>query len=132
MAKPKIKKIKAKRAAPQERFILNFAFEYFSELQSLMLKPSPQEKERMTNRISNLGRIRLAVISGIFLTGAEPIQNYDCPADLFIVGDDIDRKKLRVFLATLEAETGTEIKFTLMDKEEFDYRYGMFDRFVRV
>jgi len=51
---------------------------------------------------------------------------------LFIVGDEINRAKLRNFLGSLEAEIGTEIKFTLMDKEEFDYRFNMFDRFVRV
>jgi len=40
--------------------------------------------------------------------------------------------KLRTFLRSLEAEIGREIKFSLMDREEFDYRFGMFDRFIRV
>ena len=86
----------------------------------------------MVKKVSNLGRVRLALISGIFLNDPDTTSQYDSPADLFIVGDDINRQKLRNFLASLEAEIGTEIKFTLMNKEEFDYRYGMFDRFVRV
>ena len=49
-----------------------------------------------------------------------------------IVGDDIDKAKLHNFLKSLEAEVGKEIKFGLMEKEEFEYRFGMFDRFVRV
>jgi len=60
-------------------------------------------------------------------------ENYDnSVADLFIVGEDIHKEKLRKFLRALEAEVGREVKLSIMDKEEFDYRYGMFDRFVRV
>lgn len=116
----------------RDRFALNSDFEYFNELRSLLLKSSSDEKERMTEKVANLGRIRLAVISGIFLNDPDTASQYDSPADLFIVGDDINRQKLRNFLSSIEAEVGTEIKFTLMDKEEFDYRYSMFDRFVRV
>lgn len=116
----------------RERFTLNPNFEYFGELRSLILKSSPAEREVMTRKISNLGRVRLALVAGIFLNDPDTANQYDSPADLFIVGDDINRSKLRNFLASLEAEVGTEIKFTLMDKEEFDYRYSMFDRFVRV
>jgi len=116
----------------KERFHINPNFEFFTELRSLILKSSPAERESMIRRISNLGRVRLALISGIFLSDPNAADYYDAPADLFIVGDDINRQKLRAFLAAIEAEIGSEIKFTLMDKEEFDYRYGMFDRFVRV
>ncbi|MBI2674645.1 MAG: hypothetical protein HYX22_02840, partial [Candidatus Yanofskybacteria bacterium] len=73
-----------------------------------------------------------AVTSGIFLAENTGSDLYDTVADLFIVGDDISKNKLRAFLTALEAEVGKEIKFTLMDKEEFQYRYGMFDRFIRV
>ncbi len=126
-----IKRIK-KSSPRRERFTLNPDFEYFSELRRLILKSSAGEKERMLKRVSALGRVRLAVISGIFLSDPDTVSQYDSPSDLFIVGDDINRAKLRNFLAAIEAEIGTEIKFTLMDKEEFDYRYNMFDRFVRV
>lgn len=119
-------------AKNRERYMLNPNFEYFVELRSLILKASAGERERMAKRISDLGRIRLAVISGIFLSDPDTASQYDSPSDLFIVGDDINRQKLRNFLAAIEADTGTEIKFTLMDKEEFDYRFNMFDRFVRV
>ena len=133
--KASVKRGKVSKSKPRpktERFILNSAFEYFSELRSLILKSSSGEKEKLINKVTNLGRIRLAVISGIFLSDPDSLNQYDAPADLFIVGDEINRARLRNFLGSLEAEIGTEIKFTLMDKEEFDYRYSMFDRFVRV
>ncbi|OGN17585.1 MAG: hypothetical protein A3C88_02355 [Candidatus Yanofskybacteria bacterium RIFCSPHIGHO2_02_FULL_50_12] len=128
-----LQKSKAKTGpSARDRYALNPHFEFFGELRSLVLKSSPAERENMTRRISNLGRVRLALISGIFLTDPDASNQYDSPADLFIVGDDINRQKLRNFLSSLEAEVGTEIKFALMDKDEFHYRYSMFDRFVRV
>lgn len=113
------------------RYALDPSFEFFPELKSLILKASPAEKDLLIKKISMLGRIKLAVISGIFLNTDTALSG-SAAADLFIVGDDINRDKLRTFLKSLEAEIGREIKFGLMDKDEFDYRFGMFDRFIRV
>jgi len=112
------------------KYALNRNFEFFTELKALILKSSPAEKNRMTRRILTLGRVKLAVVSGVFLNNASGTDN--SVADLFIVGDDINKEKLRSFVRSLEAEVGREIKLSIMDKDEFDYRYGMFDRFVRV
>jgi len=138
MLKNKIKKINKKNKNHQPKanggnikYVLNSNFEFFEELKSLIMKSSPAEKNKMIKKIYGLGRIKLAVISGVFLNSEK--ENYDNSiADLFIVGDDIHKEKLRKFLRALEAEVGREVKLSIMDKEEFDYRYGMFDRFVRV
>ncbi len=106
-------------------------FDFFNELQDLVLKPSPVETDRLIKRINALGRVKLAVVAGIFVSQPDDT-TYDTPADLFIVGDDIDRGKLTKFLKSLEAEMGTEIRFGIMEKDEFKYRYEMFDRFLRV
>lgn len=129
---PKRVKASASPNRSKERYMLNTDFEFFSELRALILKSSPAEKDRMIRRISRLGRIRLAVISGVFMNDNNTVESFSSVADLFIVGDDINKDRLRIFLRALEAEVGAEIKFTLMEKEEFEYRYGMFDRFVRV
>ena len=113
-------------------YFLNPEFEFFGELKTLILKSSPAEKDKMIKKLMGLGRIKLAVISGIFIVENSGLDLYETVADLFIVGDDISKNKLRVFLTALEAEVGKELKFTLMDKDEFQYRYGMFDRFIRV
>lgn len=113
-------------------YILNPEFEFFSELKGLILKSSPAEKDRMIKRISGLGRVKLAVASGIFLGNKDSVDILNSDVDLFIVGDGINKARLRTFLKSLEAEVGKEIKFGLMEKDEFEYRYGMFDRFVRV
>jgi len=122
-----IKKIKTAKI----KYSLNPNFEFFVELKALILKASPAEKNKMVAKILKLGRIKLALVSGVFLNN-NGIVNDNSVADLFIVGDEINKDKLRTFLRALEAEVGREIKLSIMDKEEFDYRYGMFDRFVRV
>ena len=125
---------KKKRLDSPDRtyYALNPDFEFFDELRALILKSSPAEKDKMIRRISGLGRVKLAVWSGIFLNKNGLANNTDSDVDLFIVGDAINKDKLRTFLKSLEAEVGKEIRFGLMEKEEFEYRYGMFDRFVRV
>ncbi len=118
-------------AGDRVRYGLNPNFEFFGELKSLILKSLPAEKDKMIKRISGLGRVKLAVASGIFLN-KNSTDTIGSEVDLFIVGDDINKKKLGTFLRSLEAEVGKELKFGLMEKEEFEYRHGMFDRFVRV
>jgi len=106
-------------------FSVNPTFDFYSELQSLILKSSPTSKGKMLQKIMKLGRIKLALISGIFLN------THSNRIDLFIVGDDISQRKLLNFLAEMESEIGKEIEYAAMDTREFDYRYHMFDRFVR-
>jgi len=125
---------RAKKVTMTDRtaYSLNPGFEFFTELKSLILKSSPAEKNKMVKKILGLGKIKLAVTSGVFINENNGTDVYDTVADLFVVGDDINKNKLRTFLASLEAEVGKEIKFTLMEKDEFQYRHGMFDRFIRV
>ncbi len=108
---------------------LNRDFEFFSELRDLILKSPPSEKHDLIARINKLGKIKLAIISGIFL---DKELNDPLAVDLFLVHDYLDRRKLTQFLKNLEAEVGTDVRFATMEKEEFKYRLSMFDRFVRV
>src|SRR3989344_1154009 len=113
----------------KKAFGINREFEYFHELRDLILKSSPSDKARLVASLNRLGKIKLAIISGIFLDK----ENKDSLAvDLFLVGDDLERRKLGSFLKNLEAEVGKEVRFAMMEKEEFKYRLSMFDRFVRV
>ena len=110
-------------------YVLNTDFGSFFELRDLILKSLPAEKNTMIERMNKLGRVKLAVISGVFMNKNNPDPYIP---DLLIVGDDLDKRKLRSFLKAIEAEVGKEIKFVILDKEEFQYRLAMFDRFIRV
>lgn len=113
-------------------YAVNPSFEFFGELKELILKSSPAEKSKMVKKISGLGRVKLVIASGILINGKNLNDTAESDVDLFIVGDGINRPKLHSFLRSLEAEVGKEIRFGLMEKDEFEYRYSMFDRFVRV
>jgi hypothetical protein len=115
----------------RERYGLNEEFDFLKELRELVLKPAPAETDRLIKRINSLGKVKLAVVAGIFVSQPDDT-TYETPADLFIVGDDVDKPRLAKFLKSLEAETGTEIRFAVMEKEEFQHRYKYFDRFLRV
>jgi hypothetical protein len=119
-------------SAEKAHYSLNPEFEFFGELRDLILKSSPAEKDKMIKKMLNLGRVKLAVISGVFMNGIKSSDTTGSEVDLFIVGDDVDKNKLRIFLKSLEAEVGKELRIGLMEKDEFEYRYNMFDRFVRV
>ena len=120
-----VKLIDQKTIKSKKVFKTNPDFYFYNELKELVLKANPASKEKLIKRISSLGKIKLAIISGIFL-------NFDnARADLMIVGDDIKPVKFNKFLKDLEAEVGKEINCALMTVKEFHYRYNMYDRFVR-
>ena len=95
-AKPNKKARQLKNhAGNMPRYTLNRDFQFIQELRDLILKSSPAEKEEITARLLKLGRIKLAVIAGVFLNK----ENQENSAtDLFIVSDDLDRKKFNSFL----------------------------------
>ena len=72
-----------------------------------------------------MGKVKLAVISGVF------IQSENSRTDLLIVADGIQKRKLDRFLAKTESEIGRTIHHTVMETEEFQYRMDMYDRFLR-
>lgn len=122
-------KISSSIAKSSVSYVLNTEFEFFEELRDLILKSSYTEKKEITQQVRRLGIIKLAVIAGIFLDkeSKDPMS-----ADLLIVCEDVNMRRWKGFLKSLESDVGKEIKFAIMDKEEFVYRLSMFDRFVRV
>jgi len=120
-----IKFLKTKTIGGKKFFRVNSGFNSYNELKELILRINPASKEKILKQIMSLGKIKLAVISGVFM-------NFEnARADLMVVGDKIKLNKFNKFLRNLEAETGKEINYALMTAEEFQYRYGMYDRFIR-
>ncbi len=106
-------------------YSVNPDFEFYNELKTLVLKSSPASKEKILSRLKNLGRIKLAILSGIF------INEENSRVDLLVVGDGIKKRNLSGFLRDLEAEVGREIDYVVFSTADFNYRYDMFDRFIR-
>lgn len=115
-----ISKFKKKRV-----FWANKDFDLFNELKELITKSSTASKDRILKQIKKVGRVKLLVLSGVF------IGHENARTDLLIVGDDIIKRKLDTFLLQTESELGKPVQYTLMETDEFKYRLGMYDRFLR-
>lgn len=99
-------------------------FNFYPELKNLISKSNVYPQCKSLGKIAKLGNIKLAVISGVF------ISYHKSKADMILVGDGISKNKLRNLMNTLEAEIGKEINFVLMTMDEFKYRLNMLDKFV--
>ena len=120
-----IKFINVRIKSNKKHYSVNPNFDFYKELKTLVLKSSPASKDRILKRLRTLGKINLAIISGIF------IDSDNSRMDILIVGDNVKKKNLSSFLRDLEAEVGKEIDYVLLSTEDFKYRYDMFDRFLR-
>lgn len=105
-------------------FHTNVDFIFYPELKSLVVKSNTLPECRSLGRIKDLGKVRLALISGVFLNHPKSL------SDLLIVGDELSKAKIKHLLESLEAEVGKEIDYSVMSSEEFKYRTDMLDKFV--
>ena len=106
-------------------FQTNRQHEVFNELRALLIKASPASFPEIERALRKLGRVRLALITGAFLNVP------DARVDLLIVGDNIRPQRLFHFIREQEADLGKELRYVTLDRDEFMYRYEMFDRFLR-
>jgi len=106
-------------------YYLNPAFDFIHELKNLVLKSTIASKDDLVNSARKLGNVKLLLLAGLF-TGDDAAR-----ADLLIVGDKLNHRRLNNFVKDLEAEVGRELNCAIMNTKEFNYRYDMYDRFVR-
>ena len=116
--------IKSKIKNKKKIYSINQDFDFYNELKTLVLKSSPASKKKILKRLKDLGKINLAILSGIFVNAE------NARVDLLVVGDNIKQKKLSNFFKDLEAEIGKEIDYVVLSTQDFKYRYDMFDRFI--
>lgn len=123
------KKGKRKKSARSRKKItgiqLNLEFPLLNEIRDLILKSSGAPRKKMLTQIKRLGKIKLVALSGIFINSDQE------RLDLLIVGDDISQRLLEKFLVQVESEIGKNLRYAVMDTDEFRYRMNMYDRFLR-
>lgn len=106
-------------------FKLNPLFPHNQALKELLFDFELLDKRELANRFKPAGRIKLFVVSGVFL-GVEKSR-----VDILLVGESIKRPKAEKAFEALSAELGREVVYSMMDVEEYQYRYKMYDKFVR-
>lgn len=104
---------------------LNTSFPHNQALKDLLFDFQSLDKRELALRFKLIGRIKLFVVAGVFI-GDEKSR-----VDIFIVGEAIKRPKAEKVFENLSAELGREVVYSIMDVEEYEYRYKMYDKFVR-
>ena len=116
------KKLKRKKI---HGFSLYRNFSFAEELASLLASKTPYVREQLLSGMKSAGKVHLLVIAGCLL--GKDINR----VDIFLVGDGLKKSKIEKVLGAIEAQLGKEIVYAFMPTKEFQYRYGMQDRFIK-
>lgn len=103
---------------------LNPEFPHMQSIKHLMLGNMLADVP-VVSRLAKGGAIKLLVASGIF------IEEEESRTDLLIIADKIDEKAIAKAVTHLEAECGTEIRYSAFSTKDFSYRMGMNDKLLR-
>lgn len=124
--KSKVMTITGSRGAKKKvnTFSLNVSFQYLSSLRDLLVDSSLLLQSDLPQRFKAIGKIKLMVVSGIFVSLSKS------RVDLLIVCDKVRKNVLVQLIKNLEAEIGKELDYVLFDTEEFKYRLDMYDKLV--
>jgi len=103
---------------------LDSSFPYINSIHDLLVNPSLLLREDLSSRFKQVGKIKLMVVSGIFI-GSDKSR-----ADILIVGDKLKKNIIQQIIKGLESEIGKELDYVVLDSEEFKYRIEMYDKLV--
>lgn len=124
------KTIKGKKGAPSKKrrvrgWMLNEEFSYLLPLQNFLIHTSLLQDREIIKKVSRIGKIKLLIISGVF------IQEVESRVDLLIVGDGLKKSSLDSIMKNIEAEVGKELSYAAFETTDFQYRLGMYDKLIR-
>ncbi len=100
-------------------------FMYLNEIAQLLASDAPRAREKLVSSMKGAGKVNMIVIAGRLMN--EETRT----VDVFIVGDSLKKTKIERALKAMESATGKELVYALMATKEFQYRYGLYDRFLK-
>lgn len=106
-------------------YILNQKFPLINELRSLLLDTPFFSQKELTSLFKKETGLQLVIITGIFLKENRSL------VDLLIVSKKQKNSKILRLIKKIESQVGKEIRWSLMTIDEFNYRFGMNDRFLK-
>ncbi len=92
---------------------------------SFVHEVSPAHGESIVAKLKSSGRLSAVILSGVFMGDGTR------PADLVIVADSHNEKRLERAIRDLEPELGREIRYAVFSTPEFRYRLTVHDRLIR-
>lgn len=101
----------------------NTEFVLYPELKSMMQKAQFLVEKKFANALKKTGKIHYLALTGQF------VNENNAPIDLLVVGR-VNKTKFNNLLKKFEKNIRKEINYTLLEKNEFDYRRSVADRFL--
>ena len=105
---------------------INPDFSYFVSLKNLLFDFQNMNKKNIFERFKKIGRFYLFIFAGVF------VQESQGPVDILIVFDLIKTNKLEKVLAEIKIDLGMDLKYLIMNLDEYNYRQKMFDKTLRM
>ncbi len=108
-------------------FALNESFPLIIGLKNFVLDSAPLSRDQLLKKLYKAGRMKLVILSGIFgqeNSGANRV-------DILVVGDVIKKGILERVIREIESEVGKELIYAAFNTQDFLYRLGMYDKFIR-
>lgn len=118
--------IKKRQSGRKALWFLNDRFPYLLEFQRLLLQTSLITPDKIIKRISKFGKLKLVILSGLFKE-----QWDESRLDLLVVVDHAKKAAIEGVMSSIEAEIGKEVRYAVLESEDFKYRLGVGDRLIR-
>ncbi len=106
-------------------FTFNTSFLFTSQFKTMLMRSTSFYGSALVRKIGRAGKMKLVVISGIF------IQEPESRLDLMVVGDRFNKGVLERAVKSIEAEIGRELRYAAFETQDFSYRLSVYDRLVR-
>lgn len=101
------------------------SYPFYDEIMRLVAKTSGLGEQLIKNK-NKIGRIKFAMLSGRFVRSQEPKSNQ---VDLLVVGEVV-LPQLAATVRAFESKLGQEVNYTVMTRQEFDFRKKRRDPFI--
>lgn len=104
-------------------YAVNTDYMLYNELRGLILKSRITMEKEFIKTIKDLGNIQYLALTGYFA------HDLESPTDLVVVGA-VTRPKLESLLRQFQQSFGQQLRYTLMNKQEYHYRKDVTDKFL--
>ncbi len=121
----KVELVKKSSRGNKVVWYLNDNFPYLQEFQRLLLETSLKNSKPILKKLSKIGKLKFVAFAGIF-KGQE-----EGRIDILVVAGNTRKSTADAVMASIEADIGKEIRFAILDTEDFKYRLGISDRLIR-
>jgi predicted transcriptional regulator len=112
-----------KKIEKRKFYKVNQNFVLYDDLRSLFLKSKLLIERTLAQKLTELGKVKLLVLSGFF------VDDKDALTDILIVGQ-VNKTKLKTLINKISNQVDNEVRYTCMTTQEFNYRNGITDKFL--